>query len=178
MDGGAWEAAVHGVMKSRTRLSDFTFTFSLSCIGERNGNPLQCSCLENPRDGGAWWAALSGVAQSRTQLKRHSSSSSSSSSMVLLIISKQVTQFVFLIQVVSSTSDMDILDIYFSMFLRLLKSNISKLIPQDSEKFCFLGDFRHFCRTVDKLLVLEIILRNRAKEAPKTASWMEDGREG
>ena len=43
--------------------------FSLSCIGEGNGNPLQCSCLENPRDGGAWWAAVYGVAQSRTQLK-------------------------------------------------------------------------------------------------------------
>ena len=45
------------------------FHFSLSCIGEGNGNPLQCSCLENPRDGGAWWAALHGVAQSRTWLK-------------------------------------------------------------------------------------------------------------
>jgi len=45
------------------------FHFSLSCIGEGNGNPLQCSCLENPRDGGAWWAAVFGVAQSRTQLK-------------------------------------------------------------------------------------------------------------
>ena len=60
---------------SRTRLSDFTFTFSLSCIGEENGNPLQCSCLENPRDGEAWWAAVYGVAQSRTRLKRLSSSS-------------------------------------------------------------------------------------------------------
>ena len=45
------------------------FHFSLSCIGEGNGNPLQCSCLENPRDGGAWWAAVSGVTQSRTRLK-------------------------------------------------------------------------------------------------------------
>ena len=44
------------------------FHFSLSCIGEGNGNPLQCSCLENPRDGGAWWAAVYGVAQSRTRL--------------------------------------------------------------------------------------------------------------
>ena len=75
MDGGAWWAAVHGVAKSRTRLSDFT-DFSLSCIGEGNGNPLQCSCLENPRDGGACWAAVYGVAQSRTRLKRLSSSSS------------------------------------------------------------------------------------------------------
>ena len=54
------------------------FHFSLSCIGEGNGNSLQCSCLENPRDGGAWWAAICGVAQSRTQLKRRSSSSSTS----------------------------------------------------------------------------------------------------
>ena len=46
-------------------------------IGEGNVNPLQCSCLENPRDGGAWWAAVSGVTQSQTQLKRLSSSSSS-----------------------------------------------------------------------------------------------------
>ena len=53
------------------------FLFSFSCTGEGNGNPLQCSCLENPRDGGAWWAAISGVAQSRTQLKQLSSSSSS-----------------------------------------------------------------------------------------------------
>ena len=51
------------------------FNFSLSCIGEGNGNPLQCSCLENPRGGGAWWAAIYGVAQSRTQLKWLSSSS-------------------------------------------------------------------------------------------------------
>ena len=56
------------------------FQFSLSCIGEGNGNPLQCSCLENPRDRGAWWAAIYGVAQSRTRLKWLSSSSSSSSS--------------------------------------------------------------------------------------------------
>ena len=50
------------------------FHSSLSCIGERNGNPLQCSCLENPRDGAAWWAAVYGVAQSQTRLKRLSSS--------------------------------------------------------------------------------------------------------
>ena len=118
-DGGAWWAAVYGVVESRTRLSDLTctfrfhalekemathfsalawkipwmeepgrlqsmgsrraeesgttqqlhFHFSLSCIGEGNGNPLQCSCLENPRDGEAWWAAVYGVTQSQTQLK-------------------------------------------------------------------------------------------------------------
>ena len=49
------------------------FHFSFSCIGEGNGNPLQCFCLENPRDGGAWWAAVYGVTQSRTRLKWHSS---------------------------------------------------------------------------------------------------------
>ena len=57
------------------------FHFSLSCIGEGNGNPLQCSCLENPTDGGAWWAAVYGVAQSQTRLKRLSSSSNSGSGM-------------------------------------------------------------------------------------------------
>ena len=74
--GGAWKAAVHGVAEGWTQLSDFTFTFH---FGGGHGNPLQCSCLENPRDGGAWWAAVYGVAQSRTRLKQLSSSSSSSS---------------------------------------------------------------------------------------------------
>ena len=54
------------------------FLFSLSCTGEGNGNPLQCSCLENPRDKGAWWAAVYGIAQSQTRLKGLSNSSSSS----------------------------------------------------------------------------------------------------
>ena len=54
------------------------FHFSLSCIGEENGNPLWCSCLENPRDGRAWWAAVYGVAQSQTRLKQLSRSSSGS----------------------------------------------------------------------------------------------------
>ena len=75
MNGGAWRAAFHRVAKSQTQLSDFTFDFSLSCIGDGNGNILQCSCLENPRGAGAWWAAVYGIAQSRTQLKRLSGSS-------------------------------------------------------------------------------------------------------
>ena len=62
------------------------FHFSLSRIGEGNGNPLQCSCLENPRDGGALWAAVYGVAQSRTQLKRLSSSSSSSINILVIYV--------------------------------------------------------------------------------------------
>ena len=62
---------VHGVAKSDTT-EQLHFHFSLPCIGEGNGIPLQCSCLENPRDGGAWWAAVygvTGVTQSRTRLK-------------------------------------------------------------------------------------------------------------
>ena len=63
------------------RTEQLHFHFSLSCIGEGNGNLLQCSCLENPRDRGDWWAAVYGVAQSRTRLKRFSSSSSNSNSL-------------------------------------------------------------------------------------------------
>ena len=77
MDGGSWWAAVHGVARSRTRLSDFTY-ISLSCIGGGNENTLQYSCLEESRDGGAWWGAVYGVAQSRTRLKGLSSNSCSS----------------------------------------------------------------------------------------------------
>ena len=76
-DGASWWAAIYGVAQSRTRLSDFTFSFHFTCIGAGNGNPLQCSCLGNPSDGGAWWASVYGVAQSRTRLKRLSSSSKS-----------------------------------------------------------------------------------------------------
>ena len=73
MDRGAWWAAVHGVTQSQTLLKHLSMH---ACIGEGNGNPLQCSCLENPRDRGAWWPAVYEVAQSWTQLKRLSSSSS------------------------------------------------------------------------------------------------------
>ena len=62
------------------------FPFSLSCIGEGNGNPLQCSGLENPSNGGTWWAAVYGVAQSQTQLKRLGGSSSSSSMDILAVL--------------------------------------------------------------------------------------------
>ena len=70
MDGGGREES-----DTTERLH---FHFSPSCIGEGNGNPLQCFCLKNPRDGGAWWAAVYGVAPSQTWLKRLSGSSSKS----------------------------------------------------------------------------------------------------
>ena len=73
MDGGAWWAAVHGVAKSQTQLSDFTFTFH--ALEKEMAKTLQCFCLENPRDRGAWWAAIYGAAQSRTRLTQLSSSS-------------------------------------------------------------------------------------------------------
>ena len=71
-----WRSLVGWTLWGREEL-DMTeclhFHFSLSCTGEGNGNPLQCSCLENPRDGEAWWAVVYGVAQSRTRLKWFSS---------------------------------------------------------------------------------------------------------
>ena len=70
MDGGAWQAAVLGVAKSRIRLSDCTFTFHFPAL-EKEIATHSCSCLENPGDGGAWWAAVYGVTQSRTQQYTH-----------------------------------------------------------------------------------------------------------
>ena len=69
-------ALVRAAARSLALTERLHFHFSLSCIGGGNGNPLQCSCLENPRNSGAWWAAVYGVTQSRTRLKRLSSSSS------------------------------------------------------------------------------------------------------
>ena len=74
------------------------FPFSLSCIGEGNGNPLQCSCLENPRDGGAWWAAVYGVSQSRTRLKRLGGGSSSSRLFSMKIPCTSAPALTFLMQ--------------------------------------------------------------------------------
>ena len=72
MDRGAWWASVHGVAKSRTQLSDFTFTSHFHTLEKEMATH---SCLENPRDRGAWWPAVYGVTQSWTRLKRLSSSS-------------------------------------------------------------------------------------------------------
>ena len=67
MDGGPWRAAAHGVAKSQTRLSDFTFTFHFHIL-EKEMATHSSSCLENPRGGGAWLAAVYGVTQSQTRL--------------------------------------------------------------------------------------------------------------
>ena len=67
------------------------FRFSPSCIGEGNGTPLQCSCLENPRDRGAWWVAVYEVAQSQTWLKRLSSSSMCSLTWIKILPQTQST---------------------------------------------------------------------------------------
>ena len=72
-----WMEEPSGLQSMGSLRVGYDWVTSLSCIGEGNGNPLQCSCLENPRDRGAWWTAVYGVAQSRTLLKRLCSSSSS-----------------------------------------------------------------------------------------------------
>ena len=69
MDGGVWWATVHGVAKSRTQQSDFTFTFHFHALEKEMATHSSGFRLENPREGGAWWAAVYGVTQSRTQLK-------------------------------------------------------------------------------------------------------------
>ena len=85
-----WMEGPDGLQSMGSLESDRTerlhFIFSLSCIGEGNGNPLQCSCQENPRDRGAWWAAVYGVTQSRTRLKRLSSMPYSKFLLTILIL--------------------------------------------------------------------------------------------
>src|SRR5574337_1163621 len=89
-----WTEEPGGLQSMGSPESDTTerlhFHFPPSCIGEGNGNRLQCSCLENPRDRGAWWATVYGVAQSRPRLKRLSSSSSSS---IFPVLYKQELRF-------------------------------------------------------------------------------------
>ena len=84
------------------------FHCSLSCIGEGNGKPLQCSCLENPRDGGAWWAAVYGVAQSRTWLKRRSSSGNRECLNLSLIFEGQFCRYDVLVWQFSSFNVLNI----------------------------------------------------------------------
>ena len=111
------------------------FHFSLSCIGEGNGNPLQCSCLENPRDGGAWWAAVYGVTQSRTRLKWRSSSSSfpivlkickasvQSLSHVRLFATPWIAARQASLSITNSRSSPRLMHMYYMSFLTPLKEN-------------------------------------------------------
>ena len=111
------------------------FHFSLSCIGEGNGNILQCSCLENPRDGGAWWAAIYGVAQSQTRLKRLSSSSSSSVARLSTFSSVQLHRGVQLFVTPWTTARQASLSITNSRSLLKLMS-IESVMPQNHFIFC------------------------------------------
>ena len=72
-----WTEEAGGLLSIRSHRVGLKQLSMHACIGEGNGNPLQYSCLENPRDRGAWWAAVYGVAQSQTRLKQSSSSSKS-----------------------------------------------------------------------------------------------------
>ena len=117
------------------------FHFSLSCIGGGNGNPLQCSCLENPRDSGAWWAAIYGVTQSRTRLKWLSSSSSSD--ILWVTINRSLTPscfgifdyFLFLFFYVKAVSQfLEIVPSPFTLWIPLLlfphQHHFLQLLPQ------------------------------------------------
>ena len=106
------------------------FHFPLSCIGEGNGTPLQCSCLENRRDGGAWWAAVYGVAQSRTRLKRLSSSSSSES------------------QYHTWQNYVEVSQVLPYVVIQLSFTNVNRSVRQAGQividfSFCYKGNFRH-----------------------------------
>ena len=98
------------------------FHYSLSCIGEGNGNPLQCSCLENPRDGTAWWAAVYGVAQSRTLLTQLSSSSSSPKGTYFILITANFQSQSLAIHNTLLFYSTEMLHLFLS--LRMLSSNI------------------------------------------------------
>ena len=101
------------------------FHFSLSCIGEGNGNPLQCSCLENPKDGEAWWAAVYGVAQSRTRLKWLSSSSSSAwYELVVLLGDAYLLRALLIITMVDSLFWTPLLFLEFQQHMTLINSQL------------------------------------------------------
>ena len=106
------------------------FHSSLSCIREGNGNPLQCSCLENPRDGGAWWAAVCGVTQSRTRLKWLSSSSMvvrDHTSACKGFINKNSISLISILPI-------NIVNFYLKLYLHKLKKNTSIVILRSGIK--------------------------------------------
>ena len=116
------------------------FHFSLSCVGERNGNPLQCSCLENPRDGGAWWASVCGVALSQTWLKRLSSSICNIQKTEIMVSGpitswqidgktmETVTDFIFLDSKITGDGDCSHDIKQLSLLLRKVMANLDSLL--------------------------------------------------
>ena len=136
-----------------------SFYFSLSCIGEGNGNPLQCSCLENPRDGEAWWAAVYGVTQSRTRLKWPSSSSKSK------VWQLQILLIFFIFQCLDSPSHLKgILGWQFFPFrtwnilYHYLLSSVVSDEKSSHSKWCHLID-NHFSLSALKILSLLLVVR-------------------
>ena len=127
------------------------FHFSLSCIGEGNGNPLQCSCLENPKGGGAWWAAVYGVAQSRTRLKRLSSSSSN---VIYTVFGAPMTPHM---QHVISNPVSTVLDGVFIIQLAVIlhSSNFFHLLPPNWLQSAVNHTVHTFCKSVPSFSVLK-----------------------
>ena len=129
--------------------------FSLSCTGEGNGDPLQCSCLENPRDGRAWWAAIYGAAQSRTRLKGLSSSSSS-----------QNTEYIFLYNPVT----------FFNGKITKYDTESSCLMSVMHQQACRAGLlFPNFVNGENKMVgnLIKLTFKNISSNISSNAKWSQ-----
>ena len=127
-----------GRLQSTGSLGVGTTSLSHPCIGEGNGNPLQYSCLENPRDGRAGWAAVCGVTQSRTRLKRLSSSSSSSSCSIFIKTHKVIKSLNLFLPIKKTLSQ----DNFTKKFYKILKKKkILYKIFQKIKDGVFLNSF-------------------------------------
>ena len=122
-----------GLLESDTT-ERLPFLFSLSCIGEGNGNPLQCSCLENPRDGGAWWASVCGVAQSRTRLKRLNSSSSRPGNTKIVPPPHQSVQVCWLRNISFAHRSLDLLSDLHNCFIHMIVKVVTTAYSSPSFK--------------------------------------------
>ena len=143
----AWKipwAEEPGRLPSMGSTQQLHFEFSLSCIGEGNGTPLQCSCLENPRDRGAWWAAVYGVTQSQIQLKRLSSSSNRLNPNYLLFCSLQRLAQLVLLPPISTRCD-HVLFIFASLCKQYLVYIIHSFIPRIFTEHLWCGTHNFRC---------------------------------
>ena len=153
------------------------FHFSLSCIGEGKGNPLQCSCLENPRDGGAWWAAVYGVAQSRTWLKRLSSSSSHLFTYHLLLLSHWNGKNELLRQFLTHKSENSYSFIlFFFQFYSLHKSFVD-LCPKTTEVYFSLKQSPWMSEGLSGTAVLHRIAQCHASKSICTSAFVKTEKE-